>query len=183
MRIVFGLFLVLIIAFLFLQGNLQQRNEEKPVFLIEDVIAQNHQTNIKVKVESPYKPTEYQIDNLKADYANIWAHLNHLYETNEVEAGKEYYTEAWFKQICANYEKPIKTNILRTDLIHELHLKNWSSDALVCTAIDSNVVLHYQYPNQQIKKIKTNIAVVLHFQGDHWRIDALKILDEETLNQ
>jgi hypothetical protein len=119
---------------------------------------------------------------LQKDYANIWAHLNHLYQTNDVEAGKEFYTEDWFKQICSHYRNKIDTQIDRKDLNHFLEIQNWSSDGLICTAIDKNVNFIYNYPNHQIKKTRADIAVILHFQGDNWRIDALKILKETTIN-
>jgi hypothetical protein len=176
-----GLFF-LVSLFLFLQSRLMVKTEEKPVFLIEDLISENHQTKISVKIASVYKPSEYQIEILQKDYASIWAHLNHLYQTNDVEAGKEYYTEDWFKQICSHYQNKIDTQIDRKDLNHFLEIQNWSSDGLICTAIDKNVNFVYNYPNHQIKKTKADIAIILHFQGDTWRIDALKILKETTIN-
>ena len=182
MRILLSLFILLIISYLVLQGNLQQKVMEKPAFLISDEIAKNHRTQIKLIVGSVHRPNAYQLDVLKSDYANIWAHLNHLYQTNEVEAGKEYYTEDWYKQICSNYETPVKNPIKRIDINHELHIKNWATDGLVCTAIDSNVVFKNIYPDQSTTRTLANIAVVLHFQGDHWRIDALKILNETIKN-
>lgn len=178
MRIALYLFVLLLITFLFLKGNLLKKDSKKPIFLEVDQTALNHHTKIQISVESIYKPNQFQLEVLKNDYANIWAHLNHLYQTNEVEVGKEYYTEDWFKQLCSTYEKPIKNPIQRTDLNHELHIKNWSTDALVCTAIDSNVVFKTTYPNQKTTQSLATLAVVLHFQGDHWRIDALKILSE-----
>lgn len=182
MRILLLLFILLVITYLFLQGDLQQKEMVKPIFLVEDEIAKNHHTQIEISIGSTHRPNEYQLEVLKSDYANIWAHLNHLYQTNEVEIGKEYYTEDWYKQICANYEKPIKNPVQRIDLNHKLHIKNWSTDALVCTAIDSNVVFNNIYPNQKTKRTSANIAVVLLFQGDHWRIDAMKILTETSKN-
>lgn len=182
MRILLCLFILLVMAYLFLEGNLKHKDATKPIFLVHDEIAKNHQTKIKISVESAHQPNEYQLAVLKSDYANIWAHLNHLYQTNEVEVGKEYYTEDWYKQICANYEKSVKNPIQRIDLSHELHIKTWATDALICTAIDSNVVFNNTYPNQKTKQTLANIAVVLHFQGDHWRIDALKILTETIKN-
>lgn len=179
LRILFISLIVLLSGFLFLQGRLNERNSEKPVFLRTDKIALNHRTTIQTTVHSMYKPDSLQLETLKKDYSNIWAHLNHLYATNEVEAGKEYYTEDWFKQICLHYNGLQEPLIKREDQQHELHIQNWSSDGLICTAIDSNVVLKTIYPGNKIQSTKANIAVVLLFQGDHWRIDAMRVIDEK----
>jgi hypothetical protein len=168
----------MVVMLLFLQSKIMQRNEEQPLFLREDIIADSHQTNITVKAHSLYLPTDAQTNNLAIDYANLWAHLNNLYATNNVEAGKEYYTEDWFKQICRHYNGIVKTSIKRTDVKHELHIINWSSDGLICTAIDSNVVFNYQYFDGTEKNTRADIAVVLLFQGDRWRLDGIRIINE-----
>lgn len=178
MRFLFILFVLLLAGFLLLQGRLNERNGEKPVFLRTDNIADAHRTTIAVKVHSLYQPDSSQLAVLKKEYSNIWAHLNHLYQTNDVEAGKEYYTEDWFKQLVHHYNGSTATGISRSDAQHELHIQNWAWDALVCTAIDSNVVLHYKYPDQTTRTTKAQLAVVLLYQGDHWRIDALRLLNE-----
>ncbi len=181
LRILFLSLMILLAGYVFLQSRLNQRSDEKPVFLRTDAIALAHQTSMAVCVESPEKPTAEQLAALTVDYANLWAHLNHLYSTNDVEAGKEYYTEAWFNQLCSHYAGVQPTAISRRDDRHELHLQNWSTDGLVCTALDSNVVLTYQYPDQSAKTTRATIAIALLFQGDHWRIDALRILNESTI--
>lgn len=183
MRLLFILLLLLVAGFLFLQGRLNERNEEKPVFLRTDQIANAHQTNIEVSVHSLYKPDSLQLAILKRDYKNLWAHLNHLYQTNDVEAGKEYYTEDWFKQLVRHYNGTVCTGVSRTDEQHQLHIQNWAWDGLVCTAIDSNVVIRYQYPGQPVKTIKANLALVLLYQGDHWRLDALRFMSATSLSE
>ena len=180
LRILFTSLILLMAGYVFLQSRLNQRSDEKPVFLRTDTIAQAHQTSMAVCVESPYKPSAEQVAALTTDYADLWAHLNHLYSTNDVEAGKEYYTEAWFAQLCRHYAGVQLTNISRHDERHELHLQNWSTDGLVCTALDSNVVLTYRYPDQSTRTTRANLAVSLLFQGDHWRVDALRVLNEST---
>lgn len=157
------------------------KSEEIPIFLRHDNIAAEHSTEIKLQFQSMYVPDTIQQKTLLKDYSAIWAHLNHLYNTNDVVQGKEYYTEDWFKEICSQYEAPIAGHITRKDSIHHLYVQNWSDDGLVCTAIDSNVVLLYQYPHKQVIT-KENLAIVLLFQGDHWRIDALTVLDQKTIN-
>lgn len=176
MRLLFIALLILVAGFLFLQGRLNNRMDELPVFLKTDTIAKAHQTNIDIKLHSIHKPDSFQLSVLKLDYSNLWAHLNHLYRTNDVEAGKEYYTEDFFKQINHHYSGTIKQSISRTDSSHELHIQNWAWDALVCTAIDSNVVFHYKYPDGKQQTIKANLALVLLFQGDHWRLDGLRMI-------
>jgi hypothetical protein len=178
MRIFFLFVAALMLAYLLLQGSTMERSAEKPVFLQVDRVALAHATDIDVKVHSRYVPDSFQLEILKNDYSNLWAHLNHVYATNNIVEGKEYYTEKWFRQLARHYAGPVRTGVIREDAHHELHVENWSSDALVCTAIDSNVVLTYHFSGQAIKKTRANLAVVLLNQGDHWRIDAMKVLDE-----
>ena len=182
MKIFFTFIALLIITLLFLNGRTMERSGEKPVFLRTDIIAEKHDTKLEIKINSSYKPSAYDLEILEKDYKNIWAHLNHLYATNDVQAGKEYFTEDWFKQICLYYKGTKKPLVTRYDEQHELHIQNWASDALVCTAIDSNVVLRTNYPDQTVRITKTTIAVVLLFQGDHWRLDALRVLNENRIH-
>lgn len=181
MRYILFFFIALIVTLLFLQGKIMQRNEEKPLFLREDIIADSHHTSVTVKVHSLYVPTDEQIEILANDYSNLWGHLNNLYATNNVEAGKEYYTEDWFKQICRHYNGIVKESIKRTDVQHELHIINWSSDALIYAAIDSNVVFKYQYFDGTEKNTRADIAVVLLFQGNRWRLDGIRIINENSI--
>jgi hypothetical protein len=132
--------IVLAMALIFLEAELSERSSEKPVFLQTDDIAAVHTTNIKTAIHSAYKPAPSQLQMLEQDYSNLWAHLNYLYQTNNTEAGKEYYTENWFKQICLFYNGEVPAMCFRKDLTHQLHIQNWASDALICTAIDSNAV-------------------------------------------
>jgi hypothetical protein len=174
---------ILTVCFLLLQGRLNERNSEKPHFLRTDAIADAHRTKIYITAHSYFKPDSIQTEMLRKDYSNLWAHLNHLYETNDIETGKEYYTEDWFKQINRHYNGTVETYIKRTDTAHNLHIINWASDGLVCTATDSNIVFRYRLPGNAAKTTKATIAVVLLYQGDHWRIDAMKVLKEETIDQ
>jgi hypothetical protein len=92
LRYFFLLLLVLSVSLIFLNGRLQSTNSEKPIFLQYDAIADEHQSKVDVQSNAAIKPTKEQVEVLKKDYTNIWAHLNHLYATNNVVAGKEYYT-------------------------------------------------------------------------------------------
>lgn len=178
MRFIVIIFAILMGLTLYLQVKLVPSNNEIPLFLKEDIIASSHNSTISVKAHSQFLPTEAQVEIVKKDYSNLWGHLNHLYATNDVEAGKEYYTEDWFKQICKNYNGKIKVNTTRTDVTHELHIQNWSSDGLVYTAIDSNIIFKYYNQNGLLKTTIANIAVILLFQGDHWRLDGIRIINE-----
>ena len=180
-RIVLFLLTGLIICFLFLKSRAVESNSEKPIFLRVDSIANEHHTRINVVFRSMYRPTDDKLKTLKSDYSNLWAHLNYLYATNDVVAGKEYYTEGWFRQICSHYTGIQQPMLIRTDEQHELQIQNWSRDELVCTAIDSNIVFNYQYLDKTTKKTRATIALVLLFQGDHWRIDAMKVLSESLV--
>ncbi len=177
-RIIFIFLFVLMVTLFYLLSRTMQINSEKPIFLKTDTLAEAHKSDVEIKIHSLYKPVDSEVENLKSNYTNIWAHLNNLYATNDVEAGKEYYTEGWFKQLCTHYNGKIETPIIRNDLKHSLHIQNWANDGLICTAIDSNVVFNYTYTDSTVYNTKANIAVVLLYQGDHWRIDALRILNE-----
>ena len=177
-RIIFLFFIFLMIMLLYLLSRNIQNNSEKPIFLKTDTLADAHKSAVEIKIHSLYKPVDSEVEILKNDYSNLWAHLNYLYATNDVEAGKEYYTEGWFKQLCSHYNGKIETPIIRNDLKHSLHIQNWANDGLICTAIDSDVVFKYTYIDSTVYNTKANIAVVLLYQGDHWRIDALRILNE-----
>ncbi len=177
MKILFGFIILIIVTLFVLKGSMNERKGELPIFMRADLIAENHQTKIDVQLHSIYQPDSFQLAMLKKDYSNIWAHLNHLYQTNEVEAGKEYYTEDWFKQITGHYRGKASSPVSRKDLQHELHIQNWSEDGLVCSLIDSNVVVHYRFPNEKQPRVeKMHLAMALLLQGDHWRIDAMRVL-------
>ncbi len=181
MKVIFLGLIGLTLSYFVLQGRIMNRNGEKPIFLRSDKIAEQHKTKIDVKVHSMHKLEPFEVETLSQDYSNIWAHLNHLYNSNDVEAGKEYYTEDWFRQICKHYNGKIKSALKREDQSHELHVQNWSTDGLVCAAIDSNLLFKYTCPNKETVYKKASIAIVLLFQGDHWRVDAIRFIKEEPI--
>jgi hypothetical protein len=173
LRYFFLLLLVLCVSLLFLNGRLHSTNSDKPIFLKYDGLANEHQSIVDVKINAAIPPNKEQVEVLKKDYTNIWAHLNHLYATKDVVAGKEYYTEAWFKQICLEYKSTTHPIIHRKDLSHQLIIKNWAWDGLVCTLTDS-VKIAYIFPDKNTSVTYLNISMVLLYEGDHWRIDAIK---------
>ena len=170
---------LIVALLLYLRTDKYERNSELPVFLKPDTIAESHKTDISIKIHSFYQPDSIMLERLKEDYSSIWAHLNHLYETNDVNAGKEYYTEDWFKQICKGNNEPMEPILQRTDLNHNLHIMNWSSDNFVCAAIDSNAVFSYSIDSSKKFKRSFHMALVLLYQGDHWRIDAIIYLNKK----
>lgn len=181
MRYFFLLIVFLLSLWLFLKGNSRISNDEIPIFLKVDAINFAHATEIEIKFKSFFKPTLAELEILKKDYSAIWAHLNHLYATNDVLAGKEYYTEAWFKHICLMYNGPEKHNLIRKDLRHEVVINNWASDGLVCTLTDSVKVAYY-LPNSNPQIYKIPVSMVVLFQGDHWRIDAIKVSKKRIID-
>ncbi len=181
LRLFFISLILLVGVFLYVRVESQPPAAELPIFLREDTIATTHKTAIDVSIHSRKIPTPGQLDQLRNDYSDLWAHLNHLYATNDVEVGKEYYTEDWFRQLCRHYEGKQEAQVSRTDSLHHLHIMNWSRDGLVCAAVDSNAVLTYTYPDRSSQRVYSTLALVLLYQGDHWRIDAIRVLDEKEI--
>jgi hypothetical protein len=177
-KIALIIFIGLMTTFLILQVRNKATEQELPTFLNEDVISNEHETRIEIKIESQVVPESVEIEKLKSDYANIWAHLNNVYATNDILASKIYFTEAWFKQLALHYKGKQKTVIHRQDTCHHITVTNWASDGLVCSGIDSNIVFRYTMPNQPARYFKSNIAFLLLYQGDNWRIDAINVLDK-----
>lgn len=167
--------------YLFLLGRIRHTDQQLPVFLRMDTLAQVHQTSIRTTVHALHQPDSAALAVLTKDYADLWAHLNHLYTTNDVERGKEYYTEEWFRQINRHSRGMVATGIRRDDLRHDLHIVNWAWDGLICAAIDSNIVFRYTLPGQRVFTDTSHLAVVLVFQGDHWRLDALRVLPADSM--
>lgn len=181
-RIIYLLFGSIILSFAILRIINKTPGQELPLFLKQDEIVENLKTPVEVKIHSKYKPDSFLLENLKSDYRNIWAHINHFYMTNDIMAGKEYYTESWMRQLSSNYDPHFRVNDLKRSVVsHHLYIQNWSTDGLVCTAIDSNAEFIYHYPNGQMYAVKTSIATILLYQGDHWRIDALRVIDQTPI--
>lgn len=177
MRYLLALLAVLIFTVLTLRSKHYERSGKLPIYLKADPIAEGHETVINFKNHSKIKIDEGEVDKLLKDYKSLWAHLNYLYTSGDVVAGKEYYTEDFFKSLCVEDEYNPPFTIKRQDLEHNFYLQNWSKDNLVCTLIDSNAVFKHSFPSGK-EEVKTQImALVLLFQGDHWRLDAIKYLN------
>lgn len=166
------------IAFVMVTVLNNQEHDELPAFAQVDTIAETHEAAIAIKSTSRVIPSEQQLTFLKTDYSALWAHLNHLYNTNDVAAGKEYYTEDFFKAICEQ-PAPISRVLNRKDTQHNITITEWARDGLVCVGIDSNVILEYQDDQNETSYTKATIAFALLFQGEHWRLDAIEFINEE----
>jgi hypothetical protein len=182
-KVVYILFIMLAVGFLFLQGKLIDRSFTLPVFLQYDPIAKAHNSAIDLTVHcGGLRPNESQLEILKTSYDALWAHLNYLYRSNDVEKGKEYYTEEWFRVLCKDNPPAFLLPVTRLDITHDLHVIDWSTDGLVCALVDSNVNLKYTYSTARGRDssiyTKANYAITLLFQGDHWRLDAFHLMGE-----
>lgn len=177
------LFFVLVATLADLVYMSRQHDVELPVFVRIDEITEMHTSNIVLTMPTIVVPDEVAQEQFKSDYANIWAHLNHLYSTNDVEKGKEYYTEAFFRSICKNKMEVQEAFIQREDLSHNVIMQSWSWDGLVCVGIDTNVILKYTVQNEVPYYTKSKVAFALLFQGDHWRIDGIKFIEERKYNK
>ncbi|WP_200977575.1 hypothetical protein [Echinicola sp. 20G] len=181
MKVLFVGFMLLITLLFYVMGNGRVKESVLPIFLQEDEIVEQHQTQVEITVHSKYKPNASQLEQFRQDYSGVWAHLNHLYRTNDVVAGKEFYTESWFRQLATKQVKTMESGIQRKDLFHDVHLMNWSADGLVCTIVDSTAVLEYDFPKVGKKFTLSTVAMVLLYQGDHWRIDGIRFIDEKEI--
>lgn len=179
LRIVFILFTLLCVLFLVFNASQTSVNYSLPSYLKEDKISEAHQTEIDVQIHSLHKPDSMEIVNLKNDYSSIWAHLNNVYATNNVEAGKRYFSESWFNHLALRHDEELTFGLARKDLYHHLHVINWAWDGLVCCAVDSNVVLHYIHPDGSIDSSRTSVGMVLLYQGSNWRLDAMRVLADK----
>ncbi len=160
----------------------RQETTVLPTFVKTDEIADVHTSKVKLTAETIVDISEEAQEQFKADYSNLWAHLNHLYSTNDVERGKEYYTEDFFKSICKNKHLLQAPNIIREDISHDVVLQSWSWDALVCVGVDTQVILKYIVKDKEPYYTKSKVAFALLFQGDHWRIDGMKFIEEKKYN-
>jgi len=181
-RYIFLVFFLLVGIVLFSRTSLQKKIEEVPYFLRFDELASQHQAEIKTNILASFPPSEEQVKILEKDYLAIWAHLNQLYETNDLRPRKERFTEKFYQSLAKTYQGNISGAVQREDLSHQLYVINWSRDGLACQLVDSAVVLNYKFPQGATQSTQAVIAMVLHFQGDNWRLDGLKIIEEKPLN-
>jgi hypothetical protein len=170
-----------IIAFLFLIGisfylSIDSKQESflvTPNFLLEDPIIQNDQSYISVINQSFNSVSVDRIKILKSDYIKIWNHLDHLHNTNDIVIGKRYYSEAFFKQLVNTYFTFPVSKLHRTSFNHQVHIKAFTPDGLICTLLDSNILIKYQTPQYYFFDT-INVAMVLLYEGENWRVDAIQ---------
>ncbi|WP_296703384.1 hypothetical protein [Algoriphagus sp.] len=179
-RWIFLGFLLIVGILLVSLSRLQVKNDDVPYFLRYDSLAANSNPIIEVKIESVYPPNEQQIEKLKEDYAAIWAHLNQVYQYPNPKPSKERFTERFYMNLADNFENGISGSIQRLDLTHNLIIKTWSRDGLSCNLIDDPAELEYRFPDGTIQTHASKIAVSLLFQGDNWRLDAIRFIEEKN---
>lgn len=182
MKYLIAIYCIICIGYLTTHSFQNETLSEIPTFIVPDTIAADTSTPLQLYIPDAILINANAQYRLRHDYKSIWKHLNNFYKYNNPNQGKEYYTQEWFKLISNNYASKTISPITRRDLNHEIHIQSWSDDGLVCTAIDSNVVLEYKLDNlsQDSSIIDTNhIALILLYQGDHWRIHAMNFLPKK----
>lgn len=144
-----------------------------PFFRQKDLIINNNSPDVRIINQSMTHLSNTQADILKSDYLNIWFHLDNLHNTNDIESGKSYYTEEFYRFLVSNLESAPHGNLLRRTYNHDVSIVNFSPDGLICTLTDRNILLKYETPvNYYFDTV--NVAMVLLYQGENWRIDALQ---------
>lgn len=179
-RWIFLGFLLVVGILLVSMARLQEKNDEVPYFLRYDSLAANANPEIELKIESRIKPTEEQLEKLKEDYAAIWAHLNQLYQHPNPKSSKERFTERFYLHLAKNYEAGPISSIKRKDLSHSIQIKTWSKDGLSCNILDQNAEFNFEFPDGSIQTTTSSIAMSLLFQGDNWRLDAIRFIEEKN---
>ncbi len=170
-------FLCIVGILLFSMARLQEKNDEIPYFLRYDSLAANSNPKIDLEVGSSIEPTEQQLEKLVEDYAAIWAHLNHLYQHPNPKPSKERFTERFYLHLAKNYIAGPSSSIQRKDLSHFIHIKTWSEDGLSCNILDENAQFSFELPDGSVQTTASTIAMSLLFQGDNWRLDAIRFID------
>lgn len=181
-RYIFISFFVLVGILLFSLASLQKVKPEPPYFLRFDERAFNHRTQLNLEVQSSVEPTLEQLNTLEKDLKAIWAHLNYIHESNDLKPGKDRFTERFYQSLAEAYPGQLFGAVKRQDISHQVIVKNWSRDGLACQLIDSAAVIQYRLPSGDSIQTQASIAMALYFQGDNWRLDALKIINEKRLN-
>ncbi|WP_339876630.1 hypothetical protein [uncultured Algoriphagus sp.] len=181
-RWIFLGFLFIVGFLLITMARIKNTNDQVPYFLRYDSLAINSDPAVDLKVKSNYIPTEQQLEKLQNDYAAIWAHLNYLYQHPNPEPSKERFTEHFYLNLANNYKEGQLGAIERKDLSHSLIIKTWSRDGLSCNLVDSLAKFSYRFPDGSIETSSATIAVSLLFQGDNWRLDAIRFIDETIKN-
>lgn len=176
-RWIFLGFLLVVGALLFSMARLQKKNDEVPHFLRYDTLAVNANPRIELEVVSLIEPTEEQLDILKKDYAAIWAHLNRMYQYPDPKPSKERFTERFYLHLAKNFKKGDPGSVVRSDSSHHIQVVTWSKDGLSCNLLDQNAAFNYTFPDGSVQSSSNSIAISLLFQGDNWRLDAIKFID------
>lgn len=181
MRYLFILFFIILAVFVFLKTELNPELPARPAFMEEDAIAADHKTNMRFSVKADIQPDSVQQSALVRDYNALWAHLNDLYGTGNIEAMREYTTEPMFRQLCGHDRQTVQGTITRSDINHHAGIINWSADGLVCNLMDT-VTIKTVYPAKAPEIAQWVVAMALLYQGDHWRLDGMRLLTNPYSN-
>ena len=144
-----------------------------PYFQRKDQIIQNDTPDVRIINQSMTQLSNTQVEILKRDYLILWFHLDHLHNTNDIVSSKSYFTEEFYRFLVSNYEAALHGNLLRKTYNHDVSIVNFSPDGLICTLTDRNILLKYETPVHYYFDT-VNVAMVLLYQGENWRIDALQ---------
>ncbi|SIN66105.1 hypothetical protein [Algoriphagus halophilus] len=176
-RWIFLGFLIIVGTLLASMARLQEKNDDIPYFLRYDSLAANSNPIIELEVISTQVPTEEQLEKLKQDYAAIWAHLNQLYQYPNPKPSKERFTERFYLHLAKNYQEGISGSIQRKDISHSIQIQTWSRDGLSCNILDQSAEFNLTFPDGSTETQTFKIALSLLFQGDNWRLDAIRFID------
>ena len=176
-RWIFLGFLMIVGILLASMARLQEKNDDIPYFLRYDSLAANSNPIIELEVVSTQVPTEEQLEKLKKDYAAIWAHLNQLYQYPNPKPSKERFTERFYLHLAKNYQEGASGSIQRKDISHSIQVQTWSRDGLSCNILDQRAEFNLTFPDGSTETQTSKIALSLLFQGDNWRLNAIRFID------
>ena len=161
------------ISIYILIANRKDLSNTLPYFRIADPLIGTEIPQYPIKNKSFIHVSNDRIALLKRDYLNIWSHLDHLHNTNDQISGKRFYTEDFFNSLVRIHSLGKNRLLKRKNLSHNVIIYNISPDGLICTIIDSSIMLEYVTPSYYYFDT-INVAMVLLYQGENWRIDAVQ---------
>ena len=115
-----------------------------------------------------------RIEKLKKDYLSIWSTLDLLHNYIDIYKINEFCTEEYYKQLTNNYFLNNNFGLQRNSLTHHVNIMTISPDGLICSIIDSNLILKYSTPTFYYFDT-INVAMFLFYQGENWRVDAIQV--------
>lgn len=166
-------FIIMIVIIYVIRYNKHNPTMLSPYYLQSDLREQKENTDIFVKNKSITQISNSQIEIIKKDYQKIWLFLDKLHNTNDILSGKKYFTEEFYKFLLVNHKSGYAGNFSRKTYNHDISIVNITPDGLICALIDSNILVKYETPLYYYFDT-VHVAVVLLYQGENWRVDALQ---------